>query len=81
MNSQAREFNLAFCTSYEDETSANKINHTNTSKLEGIAQKGCRTMCEISAVTKFRQHSAAFGFATLAAEPSFSGSASDLVMF
>ena len=37
-------------------------------------------MCEISAVTKFSLRSekaAAFGFATLAAEPSFSGSASD----
>ena len=41
-------------------------------------------MCEISAVTKFSLRSekaAAFGFATLAAEPSFSGSASDSGMF
>ena len=41
-------------------------------------------MCEISAVTKFSLRSekaAAFGFAKLAAEPSFSGSASDSGMF
>ena len=40
-------------------------------------------MCEISAVRKFSLRSkkaAAFGFAMLAAEPSFSGSASDLGM-
>ena len=39
---------------------------------------------EISAVTKFSLRSekaATFGFATLAAEPSFSGSASDSGMF
>ena len=41
-------------------------------------------MCEKSAVTKFSLRSekaAAFGFATLAAEPSFSGSASGSGMF
>ena len=39
-------------------------------------------ICEISAVIKLRsEKAAAFGFATLAAEPSFSGSASDSGMF
>ena len=44
---------LAFCTSYEDETSADEEHHAsvqNISKLEGIAPKGLpNNMCETSA--------------------------------
>ena len=39
---------IAFCTSYEDETSADGEQHQaykNISELEGIAPKGCQTTC------------------------------------
>ena len=49
MYSHAREkTDLAFCTSYEDETSADGEQHPsvkNISELEGIAPKGGRTTC------------------------------------
>ena len=75
---------LAFCTSYEDEPSADETSadgeHIRARKYssEGLPND----MCEISAVTKFTaKKEAAFGFATLAAQPSFSGSASESFIF
>ena len=63
----------------------NNIKHTKHIQARRNSSEGLpNEMCEISAVTKFSLRSkkaAAFGFAMLAAEPSFSGSASDSGMF
>ena len=78
-----KKTDLAFCTSYEDETSADGEQYQayKTSELEGIAPMGCRTSSMKYAQCSLRsEKEAAFGFATLAAEPSYSGCASDSVM-
>ena len=79
--------NLAFCTNYEDETSADREKMKCTKRIQARRDSSegfSNNLCEISAEAKFSKHSekeAAFRFTMLAAEPSFSSSAPDLSMF